>query len=128
MLWEPDSTYYIVLFVKKNPASRTHTRSLFIGQEPGNVVIQPTKRTTAVLEKCSPLGSPIRDIVLDLNNTLLPNSKRDGLLLRNLLKEVQCAWPLEDPLQLIRGCFQDDRILGCGASYDGEHLLESGGL
>lgn len=75
-----------------------------------------------------PLCSPISHVILDLNDALLPNGERDGLLGRNLLQKVQGAWPLEDMFQLLRGGFQYDRILRCSTSYDSKHFLEGGRL
>jgi hypothetical protein len=40
---ESNETYHIVLFVKKGPTPGTHARSLLIGQEPANAVVQSIK-------------------------------------------------------------------------------------
>lgn len=83
--WGLNETHHVVLFVKKNPTPRTHARSLFIRQEPMNAVVQPIKLTTVTFNRHSPLRSPMCHVVLDLNDALLPNTKRNGLLGRDLL-------------------------------------------
>ena len=66
-------------------------------------------------------------IILDLNDTLLPNNDRDGLLRSDLLQKVQGARSLKDQFQLVRGRLHHSRILRCGSGHDGEYLLESSG-
>jgi len=44
-----DETYHVVLFVEKSPTPGTHTRSLLIGQEPANTVVQPIKSIQVTL-------------------------------------------------------------------------------
>lgn len=48
---EVNETYYIVLFVEKYPTSSAHTRSLFVGQEPANAVVQPIKSIPAMVNR-----------------------------------------------------------------------------
>ena len=86
--WESKATHYIVLFVEKNPAPGAHARSLFIGQEPADTVVQFIKSKPARFNKCLPLCFPVFRVILDLNDALLPDGEWDGLLCRNLLQKV----------------------------------------
>lgn len=48
---ERNETYHIVLFVKKGPTPGTHARSLLVGQEPANAVVQPIKSILGTLNR-----------------------------------------------------------------------------